>query len=172
LEHLSNPLRISRIGRQVSQRQNSNKSVVAIYDQYSPDLPRMYHSFSCLSVVIFVAMDDGGRHRIANRGGSRIATQGNGSDGYVAIGEHADDVVTVADRQWADLHLLHFEGSLLKRVVRSDALDVWCHDVFDFHDDTPVPDHRERSSFRATGSPAELPTPRDSEPPSLMRFKL
>jgi hypothetical protein len=131
---------ISALRGQVSERQNPDQVLIAIDNQDPTDLARLHQPFGCFCVFVLIAMNDLMGHDIANPRGKWVTAPGDASNGDVTISEHAHDLVPLADRQWADPHLFHFESSLLERVVWPDTLDVLCHDVFDFHGETPVHD--------------------------------
>src|SRR5262249_5482139 len=53
--------------------------------------------------------------------------------GDVAVGDHADKLVVLGDRQGADVHIEHDPGGILQRLIGRDRPDLAAHGFLDEH---------------------------------------
>jgi hypothetical protein len=72
-----------------------------------------------------------GAHHVGDEHVAPVETTGNAADGDVAVGEHADERIAVADRQRADVEVAHALGRGLQGIAELDGRDVAGHDVGD-----------------------------------------
>jgi len=113
---------------------------LALVDHRQPaDLQRFHVMHRFCEVIILPAAMDAFGHDIPCRGAAGIefvACEPFAND--VAVGHHPEQPVVLADRNAADVMLLHQFRDLGDRGVGADPVDTLMHYVSDFHGEPPL----------------------------------
>src|SRR5262245_19080232 len=141
-QRLAAVLRVHR-QREVTERDRADQAVVAIEHGEPADLFGLHDVDCALDVVVRETVVDVRRHDLLHATAGRIGACGRRADRDVAVGHDADQAVTVAYRQRADLDIAHPLRSRLRARLRFDRLH-WVHQLRDSHGESS----RDRSKQR------------------------
>jgi len=100
----------------------------AIEHRHPPDLLVAEPAQHALDVLVLVAPANVFAHRVAHLGVRPLAF-GDGADGDIPVGDHADQPVVLAHRQRSGVAFGHQRRRLAKRHLRIGELHVASHAV-------------------------------------------
>ena len=84
-------------------------------------------------LLVLESVHDLFAHHFAHRRRIRRATPGDRAHGDVAIGDHTDEAVVLADRQGAGIEIGHHLCGCVQAIVGPHQLDLRGHQLLDFH---------------------------------------
>src|SRR5579871_4443267 len=121
---------------EVAERDNADKALLAVQHRQPPDLLIGHVLRDIVDIVVLEAVSDLFAHYVPDRGVGAEAV-GNPSDCNVTVRDHSHQTVIVADRQHADIVLLHFGRHLAQLLRWTGDVDAPSHDVSDSHRGSP-----------------------------------
>src|SRR5579885_603896 len=121
--------------RDIAEAEDANHPLLLVDDREAADLPVLHGSQRLADVIVGTAVDDPLAHDIANAERLPPATVGTPAAANVAVRDHSDQQVILADGNCANVLALHGPGGLHERCFRSYPGDALVHDLLYLHDD-------------------------------------
>src|SRR5215468_2663592 len=121
---------------QVAEGNNTHEALLIIKYRQPADLLIGHGLGKITDLITLEAVLDLGAHHVADTG-FRTETLGDPSHGDIAVRDHSHQTLVVADRQHADVTLLHLGGNVTQFLTWACETDISCHDFTDFHPVSP-----------------------------------
>src|SRR5215471_3436322 len=122
----------------VAQAENADHPPALVDHRQPADLEPFHVLHRLGEVVVLAAAMDALGHHVARGGATHVeAVFGQTFADDVAVGDHADQLVVLADRNGADVVVTHQFGDFGDRGIGTDPVDALVHYVFDFHGRPP-----------------------------------
>src|SRR5262245_23948642 len=88
-----------------------------------------------------------GCHRLTHFSSVWVAAMGSSPDSNIAIGQHSNQPLTVANGQRTNFKLTHLLGRFFQGRVRVNNLHLWGHNFLDLHTLPPCREYAERCAL-------------------------
>src|SRR3981081_1716318 len=92
---------------QIAERDDPDQPLVAIEHRQPAHLPRRHLAGALVGVLVLEAEAHLARHRLAHRCFLWVTSLRDAAHGDVAVGDHADEAIILADRQYAGVDIGH-----------------------------------------------------------------
>ena len=125
--------RAAGLGREIGQGQDPDQPLVAVDDGQAAHLQVGHVARDVVGVLVVVAELHLAAHDLAHRR-QRPPVAADRAHGDVAVGDHADQAVVVADRQRADVDLAHGAGGFQDGLVGTGDEHFTSHGFSDAHE--------------------------------------
>src|SRR5687768_8542485 len=119
----------------IGQSDDADQALVAIHHRKAPHLVLAHVEDDVVDVLVLKAVFDVARHDVGDR---RVRTLPGGEAAHhdVAVGDHADDAVAIADRHESDIARGHHLRHLADGLAGAGEDDTAAHDFPNLHGDT------------------------------------
>src|SRR5262249_24095462 len=121
---------------QIAEGNDTNEALLVIEYRQPTDLLIGHGLGKITDLIVLEAVLDLGAHHVADPG-FRTEALGNPSPADIAVRDHSHQTLVVADRQHADVTLLHLGRNVTQFLTRACETDISCHDFTDYHPVSP-----------------------------------
>ena len=137
---------------EVAEADDSNQPLLLVNHRQAAHLRLAHLAGGLLDMLFGLRRDDAGRHQLAHQR-VRTVAQRNAAHRNVAVGDDADQALTIGDRDRAGVRLQHETGRIARLLIRTHRFNVGGHDFRDLHGRLLVPLSRSNECWQL-GVPA------------------
>src|SRR4026208_1886029 len=124
-----------RVKQNIVHRQDAFQLSFRIDHRQTPDMMFLHRLQRPLDALVEIDAVNLTRHHFFNGNAGWISVSDCGCHADVAVGDHADDFLTILnDRQHTTIVLPHHLRSISQTASDPNGLCVWRHNFFDFHE--------------------------------------